>query len=154
MYRACDSTHSCQRQQQAEPFPEGIAYCWRSCSCDNAGDDVVSPLDSEVCREYVRTYITRDRRTPRPLPLEFAASSGRSDALLQPAPRLQCCTRCVFAQPNAGRSPPCNRLRNTYLRQHVQGGNDYEIFESERTVGHTVTSPEDTMKQCKELFFK
>ncbi|CAN0521132.1 unnamed protein product, partial [Scytosiphon promiscuus] len=35
-----------------------------------------------------------------------------------------------------------------------QGGNDYEIFESERTIGHTVTSPEDTMKQCKELFFK
>ncbi|CAM9939051.1 unnamed protein product [Scytosiphon promiscuus] len=34
------------------------------------------------------------------------------------------------------------------------GGNDYEIFESERTIGHTVTSPEDTMKQCKELFFK
>ena len=32
------------------------------------------------------------------------------------------------------------------------GGNDYEIFEDSRTVGHTVTSPEDTMKQCKELF--
>ncbi|CAM9886429.1 unnamed protein product [Ectocarpus fasciculatus] len=34
------------------------------------------------------------------------------------------------------------------------GGNDFEIFESARTIGHTVTSPEDTMKQCKELFFK
>ncbi|CAM9726705.1 unnamed protein product [Ectocarpus sp. 4 AP-2014] len=32
------------------------------------------------------------------------------------------------------------------------GGNDFEIFESPRTIGHTVTSPEDTMKQCKELF--
>ena len=25
------------------------------------------------------------------------------------------------------------------------GGNDYEIFSSEQTIGHTVTSPEDTM---------
>ena len=33
------------------------------------------------------------------------------------------------------------------------GGNDYEIFTDERTVGHTVVSPEDTMKQCKELFY-
>ncbi|KAL8162499.1 hypothetical protein V2J09_013988 [Rumex salicifolius] len=33
-----------------------------------------------------------------------------------------------------------------------KGGNDYEIFESERTIGHTVTSPEDTMKQCTEIF--
>ncbi len=33
-----------------------------------------------------------------------------------------------------------------------QGGNDYEIFTSERTVGHTVTSPDDTRKQCTELF--
>ncbi|XP_078175605.1 phosphomannomutase [Carex rostrata] len=32
------------------------------------------------------------------------------------------------------------------------GGNDYEIFESERTVGHTVTSPEDTIEQCRSLF--
>ncbi|KAH7848917.1 hypothetical protein Vadar_010226 [Vaccinium darrowii] len=33
-----------------------------------------------------------------------------------------------------------------------KGGNDFEIYESERTLGHTVTSPEDTMKQCTELF--
>jgi phosphomannomutase len=33
-----------------------------------------------------------------------------------------------------------------------QGGNDHEIFESEKTVGHTVTSPEDTIRQCSELF--
>ncbi|KXZ49155.1 hypothetical protein GPECTOR_23g82 [Gonium pectorale] len=34
------------------------------------------------------------------------------------------------------------------------GGNDYEIFTSERTVGHTVTSPDDTRKQCTELFMQ
>ncbi|GLT60678.1 hypothetical protein SLA2020_334340 [Shorea laevis] len=33
-----------------------------------------------------------------------------------------------------------------------KGGNDHEIYESERTVGHTVTSPEDTMEQGKALF--
>ncbi|KAK4528228.1 hypothetical protein GAYE_SCF53G6163 [Galdieria yellowstonensis] len=32
------------------------------------------------------------------------------------------------------------------------GGNDYEIFQDSRTIGHTVTSPQDTMQQCRELF--
>jgi phosphomannomutase len=33
-----------------------------------------------------------------------------------------------------------------------EGGNDYEIFTDERTIGHTVTSPEDTKEQCTKLF--
>lgn len=33
-----------------------------------------------------------------------------------------------------------------------EGGNDYEIFASERTEGHSVITPIDTMTQCKELF--
>uniref|UniRef100_UPI00398ECA3D phosphomannomutase 2 n=1 Tax=Pristiophorus japonicus TaxID=55135 RepID=UPI00398ECA3D len=35
----------------------------------------------------------------------------------------------------------------------LQGGNDYEIYSDERTIGHSVTSPEDTQKICDELFF-
>lgn len=31
-----------------------------------------------------------------------------------------------------------------------KGGNDYEIYESPKTIGHTVTSPEDTRKQVTE----
>lgn len=31
------------------------------------------------------------------------------------------------------------------------GGNDHEIFEDSRTIGHTVTSPEDTISQLKKL---
>ncbi|GAV04172.1 hypothetical protein RvY_14488 [Ramazzottius varieornatus] len=34
----------------------------------------------------------------------------------------------------------------------MPGGNDYEIFEDPRTIGHTVTSPEDTRRQVSELF--
>lgn len=34
----------------------------------------------------------------------------------------------------------------------LQGGNDYEIYSHERTVGHTVTSPDDTKEQCTKLF--
>ena len=34
----------------------------------------------------------------------------------------------------------------------LPGGNDYEIFEDERTIGHTVTGPEDTMNQCRKIF--
>ena len=33
-----------------------------------------------------------------------------------------------------------------------KGGNDYEIFEDPRTVGHSVTSPEETMAELKKLF--
>merc|ERR1719244_310368 len=32
-----------------------------------------------------------------------------------------------------------------------QGGNDFEIFSDRRTVGHTVTGPEDTVQQLKQL---
>ena len=32
-----------------------------------------------------------------------------------------------------------------------QGGNDHEIFADPRTIGHTVTSPEDTIKQVTEI---
>ncbi|XP_078316890.1 uncharacterized protein LOC111120200 isoform X2 [Crassostrea virginica] len=31
------------------------------------------------------------------------------------------------------------------------GGNDYEIYEDSRTVGHSVTSPQDTIKQVSEV---
>lgn len=35
-----------------------------------------------------------------------------------------------------------------------EGGNDYEIFSDPRTIGHTVTSWEETKKICTELFMK
>ena len=34
------------------------------------------------------------------------------------------------------------------------GGNDYEIYEDPRTIGHRVTSPEDTKRQLEEIFYK
>ena len=33
------------------------------------------------------------------------------------------------------------------------GGNDFEIFESPDTVGHTVTGPDDTIRQIREAFY-
>ncbi|KAA1468792.1 eukaryotic phosphomannomutase [Dentipellis sp. KUC8613] len=33
-----------------------------------------------------------------------------------------------------------------------KGGNDYEIFTDPRTIGHTVSSPADTLKTVRELF--
>jgi len=32
------------------------------------------------------------------------------------------------------------------------GGNDYELYRDERTIGHAVASPEDTVRQVKGLF--
>jgi phosphomannomutase len=32
------------------------------------------------------------------------------------------------------------------------GGNDYEIFEDSRTIGHTVTGPQDTIDELKKMF--
>ncbi|XP_043945537.1 phosphomannomutase 2 isoform X1 [Protopterus annectens] len=34
----------------------------------------------------------------------------------------------------------------------MPGGNDYEIFTDSRTIGHSVTSPEETMQLCEKLF--
>lgn len=33
-----------------------------------------------------------------------------------------------------------------------EGGNDYEIYNDSRTIGHSVTGPEDTMAELKKLF--
>lgn len=33
-----------------------------------------------------------------------------------------------------------------------KGGNDWEIFNDPRTIGHSVNGPEDTMRILKELF--
>ena len=33
-----------------------------------------------------------------------------------------------------------------------EGGNDYEIFNDPRTIGHAVKSPQDTKRICEELF--
>ena len=35
-----------------------------------------------------------------------------------------------------------------------KGGNDHEIYESERTIGHSVKSWQETREQCTELFLK
>ena len=58
----------------------------------------------------------------------------------------------------------------TYCLQHVEkdgwkhihffgdktfkGGNDYEIYNDPRVIGHAVNNPDDTMKLLKELFLK
>mmetsp|Transcript_9665 Transcript_9665/g.16752 ORF Transcript_9665/g.16752 Transcript_9665/m.16752 type:complete len:246 (-) Transcript_9665:40-777(-) len=52
----------------------------------------------------------------------------------------------------------CLRYLDTFKTVHffgdktAPGGNDHEIFASERTVGHTVTNPSDTIAQCTALF--
>lgn len=35
-----------------------------------------------------------------------------------------------------------------------EGGNDFEIFQSDRTIGHTVTSPDDTRQQVQDIYAK
>ena len=35
----------------------------------------------------------------------------------------------------------------------VQGGNDYEIYSDQRTIGHAVSCPEETRQLCQQLFF-
>ena len=34
----------------------------------------------------------------------------------------------------------------------LQGGNDYEIYTDKRTIGHSVTGPQDTIAELKTLF--
>jgi phosphomannomutase len=33
-----------------------------------------------------------------------------------------------------------------------EGGNDYEIFQSEQTIGHRVHSPDNTKDLCRQIF--
>jgi phosphomannomutase len=58
----------------------------------------------------------------------------------------------------------------TYCLQHIEnenfkeihffgdktfkGGNDYEIYTDSRVIGHAVSSPDDTERILKELFFQ
>ena len=35
-----------------------------------------------------------------------------------------------------------------------KGGNDYEIYEDPRTIGHSVKDPDDCYAQLKKLFFE
>ncbi|CAL8082985.1 unnamed protein product [Calicophoron daubneyi] len=52
----------------------------------------------------------------------------------------------------------CLRFLTGYKTIHFfgdkteEGGNDYEIFADDRTIGHTVKSPDDTKKKLEELF--
>ena len=32
------------------------------------------------------------------------------------------------------------------------GGNDFEIYKDDRTIGHSVKNPEETIEQLKEVF--
>ncbi|XP_020526271.1 phosphomannomutase isoform X1 [Amborella trichopoda] len=62
--------------------------------------------------------------------------------------------------PNGWDKTYCLRYLDDFQEIHFfgdktyKGGNDYEIFESERTIGHTVTCPDDTLKLCTELFLR
>lgn len=45
----------------------------------------------------------------------------------------------------------CAGIILTVSLQILQGGNDHEIYEDPRTIGHSVTDPADTRKQITEL---
>ena len=62
----------------------------------------------------------------------------------------------IFVRTPASLSKRSNSSRSSWLQflpigdKTYPGGNDHEIFESPKTIGHTVTSPEDTRKQVTE----
>lgn len=44
-------------------------------------------------------------------------------------------------------------MRCAFTDSMVQiGGNDWEIYEDKRTIGHSVTKPEDTMAELRQMF--
>jgi len=34
----------------------------------------------------------------------------------------------------------------------MEGGNDYEIYSSDRVIGHSVNNPDDTIKEVTDLW--
>ena len=64
------------------------------------------------------------------------------------------CLRHVEAEKDAskGLSGVDYKTIHFFGDKTFKGGNDWEIYSDERTVGHSVEGPEDTMRQLKELF--
>lgn len=69
----------------------------------------------------------------------------------------------AFTPAQASRHPEqiLTELHQTNVRMYTrvtllcafQGGNDYEIYCDPRTIGHEVSSPEETHQLCQEIFF-
>ncbi|KAK4701004.1 phosphomannomutase, partial [Phenoliferia sp. Uapishka_3] len=101
-------------------------------------------------------------------PLALCAHHSTFRLLRPPSARfpLPLFLSALFYRPPHQISP--NGWDKTYALRHVEnegftsihffgdktyeGGNDYEIFVDRRTIGHTVSGPEDTMRQIKALF--
>lgn len=58
-----------------------------------------------------------------------------------------------MGRPHLEASPPGTTSRVSSALPCVQGGNDFEIYADPRTVGHSVVSPQDTVRRCREIFF-
>ncbi|PTB46832.1 Phosphomannomutase 1 [Trichoderma asperellum] len=63
-------------------------------------------------------------------------------------------TYCLSHLENEAKKPNGIAYKNIHFfgDKTFKGGNDYEIFSDERTIGHTVKGPEETMQILKELF--
>jgi phosphomannomutase len=63
-------------------------------------------------------------------------------------------TYCLRHLENEAKKPDGITYKNIHFfgDKTFEGGNDYEIYADSRTIGHSVTSPEDTMRILKELF--
>ncbi|GFP52503.1 hypothetical protein ACSS6W_003430 [Trichoderma asperelloides] len=63
-------------------------------------------------------------------------------------------TYCLSHLENEAKKPNGITYKNIHFfgDKTFKGGNDYEIFSDERTIGHTVKGPEETMQILKELF--
>lgn len=63
-------------------------------------------------------------------------------------------TYCLQHLENESRKP--NGVSYTTVHffgdKTFKGGNDYEIYSDDRTIGHSVTGPEDTIAELKKLF--
>lgn len=68
-----------------------------------------------------------------------------------------CVCVCAFSRPAHATCTDCLQFLDQFETVHFfgdktsAGGNDFEIFSHDRTVGHTVTSPEDTRRQVTEV---
>ncbi|KAL9623089.1 MAG: hypothetical protein Q9160_002603 [Pyrenula sp. 1 TL-2023] len=64
------------------------------------------------------------------------------------------CLRHVEAEADTskGRSGVHYKTIHFFGDKAYPGGNDWEIYDDERTVGHRVEGPEDTLRQLRELF--
>jgi len=144
LLKMSEITLPCKRGTFIEYRTGMLNICPVGRSCTQAERDQFAEYDKE---HHIREKLVAEFRKEFPdAGLSFAIGGQISIDVFPNGWDKRYCLR-YLEQDNVG---------NIYFfgDKTMEGGNDHEIFSDPRTKGYTVTSPEDTCRQIKDIFFK